>query len=179
MKERKVKDMKRAVVSLIHALDHLADWTGKILAPVVLVMIFTVMYEVISRYFFNRPTIWSLQLSTMIFGSYMVIGGAYSVYAKNYVNMDLFYAKWSERTRALMDVITFPLLMFFLYVLLWKSMSYGLESVYFREHSTEPWGQPLYHWKMTAPLGVFLLILQNLNDFLRNLVLLITGERVK
>jgi len=175
----KNKDMKRKLTTLVHVLDHISAWSGKIVGPLVLVMIFIVMYEVISRYFFNSPTTWALQLSTMVFGSYMILGGAYSLYAGNYVNMDLFYAHWSDRTKALVDVITFPLIMYFLYLMLWKTMVYGIESIRILEHSSGAWGQPLYHWKMTAVLGVLILILQNINEFVRNIILLATGEKIR
>lgn len=148
------------------------------MALLILVMIGIVIYEITARYLFNSPTNWALELSTMIFGTYMIGGGAFALLKKAHVAMDIFYTRWSNRTRAVVDCITYPVAMFLFGLILWKSWVYGMESFQMNEHATTVWSPPLYHWKMTVPLGVLLLMLQQFADFIRNFVLAATGEEL-
>lgn len=163
----------------VRTLDAISAWSGKILALFLLVMIAITMYEVIARYVFNSPTSWALEATTMLFGTYMICSLAYTLLTKAHVSMDIFYSKWSDRTKALVDLCTFPLVTVFITLLLWQSTVYGIESVQMREHATTVWGPPLYPWKMTIPLGMLLLMLQHISDFIRNLVLVVTGEKLQ
>ena len=55
--------------------DGLSEWVGRVISWLALVLILTLIYEVGSRYFFNAPTIWSHELSTMIFGAFAILSG--------------------------------------------------------------------------------------------------------
>ena len=171
--------MKRFLTATVRVLDNLSRWSGNILSLLIFVMIGIVLYEVIARYLFNSPTNWALEASTMVFGTYMVCGGAYALLYKEHVTMDIFYSRWSDRRKAIVDSCTFPLFIFFFGVMLWKATAYGIESVQMREHASTAWGQPLYHWKMTAVLGILLMVLQGCSDFIRNITFAITGEKFK
>ena len=171
--------MKRFLSATVRVLDSLSRLSGNILSLFIFAMIGIVMYEVISRYLFNSPTNWALGASTMVFGTYMVCGGAYALLYKEHVSMDIFYSRWSDRKKAIVDSCTFPLAMFFLGVMLWKATVYGIESVQMLEHASTAWGQPLYHWRMTAVLAVLLLVLQAFSDFIRNVTFAVTGEKLK
>ncbi len=170
--------LRKILNKTVHLLDNLSRWSGKFLALLILLMISIVIYEVTARYLFNSPTNWALEAATMVFGTYMICGGAYTLFNKAHVAMDIFYMRWTDRTKAIVDCITYPIAAFFFGLILWKSWSYGIESVQMNEHSLSVWGPPLYHWKMTVPLGILLLMLQQLADFIRNLTLAITGEKL-
>ena len=170
--------MKRLLAWIVNKIDTLSKWSGYILSGLVIVMGLIITYEVVARYFFNNPTNWAMELATMLFGTYMLGGGAWTLYRKAHVKMDIFYNKWRPRTRAIIDVLTFPFFLLFFSIMLWKSGSYGMQSVYSLEHSHTAWGPPIYHWKMTLPGAVFLIILQGLADFIRNLYCALTSEEL-
>ncbi|SDP43562.1 TRAP transporter small permease subunit [Desulforhopalus singaporensis] len=168
--------MKNLLSRYIIMIDSLSKLSGSILSMLIFLMIFIVNYEVVARYFFNSPTSWSLEAATMTFGTYMIGGGAYAVISKAHVNMDIFYSKWSPRTMAIVDICTYPLVAFFFSVMCWKAFAYGIESFQIREHASSVWSPPLYQWKIVVAAGLILLWLQLLSDFLRNLLLIVTGE---
>ncbi|WP_176761392.1 TRAP transporter small permease subunit [Desulforhopalus singaporensis] len=174
-----VRTVRKLLSSTVNTIDAISNWSGKVLALFLLVMIAITMYEVIARYVFSRPTTWALEATTMIFGTYMICSLAYSLLSKAHVSMDIFYSKWSDRTRAIVDLCTFPLVTIFIGLILWQSTVYGIESVQIREHAATVWSPPLYPWKMTIPFGMLLLLLQHISDFIRNLVLAITGEELQ
>lgn len=151
-------------------------WSGRFLSLLVIVMMGIILYEVVLRYFFNRPTTWALELTTMIFGVYMMGGGIYALLVDGHVRMDLFYDKWPVRRKAFADVLTFPLFMFFFCILLWKATAYGIDSLVMMEHSKTTWSPPIYPWKLSIPIIVLLMLAQGLSNFMKNLHLLITGK---
>ena len=70
--------MLRASLPL-RVIGNISEWTGKIMAYLVIVVAFLILYEVVARTVFNTPTIWSQMTSAMAFGSYAVLGGAYAL----------------------------------------------------------------------------------------------------
>ena len=170
--------MRKVALFFVSWAETLSIWSGRILAGFIFAMIAVIIYEVVMRYFFNRPTNWAMEMSTMIFGTYMIGGGAWTLYKRGHVKMDIFYNRWSDRKKAVMDSITFPLFFLFLLVVLWKSTVYGIQSLSSLEHSTTAWGPPIYPWKASIPLVVFLFACQGLADFIRNLTLAVTGKEL-
>ena len=170
--------MRKALRFIVTSIDYISRMSGQILSYLLFLMIFIVLYEVIARYLFNSPTSWSLEAATMIFGTYMVGGGAFAVLSKAHVNMDIFYSKWSERSKAIVDTCTFPIISFYFSMMCWQAVSYGIESFSIHEHASSVWGPSLYQWKIVVAIGLILLWLQIVSDFLKNLTLAITGEKL-
>lgn len=170
--------MRNLLRMTVRRIDGLSRWSGWILAGLIFVMTGVIVYEVIARYFFSRPTNWAMEFATMNFGTYMLGGGVWALLKGGHVKMDIFYNRWSARTRAIVDTLTFPLFLIFFSVILWKSAFYGIESVRNFEHSHTAWGPPIYHWKMTLPVAVLLILFQGLADFIRNLTIAVTGDEL-
>lgn len=134
------------------------------------------LWEAVSRHFFDNPTTWAFETSKMAFGLYMIWAGAYTMLAGEHVSMDLFYDKWPPRTQAIMDSLTF---VFFLILFLTFLRLIGLDalaSVTSGEKSNSTLSQPLYHWRASLVFGVFLLFLQGAATFIKNLWFAIYDE---
>jgi TRAP-type mannitol/chloroaromatic compound transport system permease small subunit len=170
--------MKQLPAKLVQRVDLISMWSGRILAYLIYAIIGVILWEVFFRYLLNRPTIWGMELATMIFGTYMLGGGAYASYRKAHVKTDVISHRWSKRTQAVANACTFLWTLIFLSVILWISTRYGLESVRNLERAQSVWAQPVYHWKMTLPLAVLLMTLQELSNFIRNVTLAITGKEL-
>ena len=168
--------MKTLALRFVTAVDWFNLWAGKICGLLILPMILTVFYELIARRYFNQPTIWATELTTMLFGVYIIWSTGPSLLAKAQVSMDAFASRWSPRVRATVDACTFVFSFVFCLALVVKSTEYALDSVVIREHSNSPFGQPLYHWRMLIALGLYGLLFQCLADFVRNLWFAVKGE---
>ena len=162
--------------SVLRFIDSMSIWSGKAVSMLVLVMVASLTYEVIMRYAFTAPTIWAHELSTMIFGGYYVMGGAFALYYGTHVNMDLLHRRLSVRKRAIVDVFTSMLFFVFIGVLLWKSAALAVESVQFMEYSSSMWRPPIYPVKVSVPVAAALILLQGLAKFIRDLATVITGK---
>jgi TRAP-type mannitol/chloroaromatic compound transport system permease small subunit len=170
--------MQKMLSKIVQIIESITKWSGYLLAGLVVVMTLIVGYEVVVRYFFNKPTNWAMELTTMIFGTFMLGAGAWTLLKDGHVRMDIFYNRWSKRGKALADAATFPLITFFLAVILWKSAIFSLESIRELEHSHSAWGPPIYYWKATLPIAVMLMILMGFSKFIRNLYFLVTGREL-
>ncbi len=136
----------------------------------------TMLYEAISRHFFNSPTIWAFEFSKMSFGFYMIWAGAYTLQRGEHINMDIFYSKWSPRGKAIIDSLTFVFFLIFVSTLLYFAARDAANAYAIKETSNSALSQPLYQWRISLVIGVFLLFLQGLAEFVKNLWFAIYNE---
>ena len=164
------------VKKVIRGIDLINDRTGKVVSFLVPLLIAFETYEVLSRYVFGRPTIWISELSAMLFGAFILIGGGYTMYHGSHANMDIVYGLFSKRGKAILDLITFLFFLAFVGVLLWKGWHMAWRSVVTLEHDSTEWAPPIYYFKLTLPLGAFLLLLQGISKFLKDFIIAIRGD---
>lgn len=160
----------------LHVIDAISEWTGKAVSFFIFLLALIVGYEVVARYVFKSPTLWVHEISVMLFGTFIIIGGAYTALKGGHVNMDLVHKALGTRTRALLDILTFTLTLVFLSALLWKGGGAAWKSVRTLEHASTQWAPPLYPFRVMLPLGAALLLLQSIAKLIRDFRTLITGK---
>ncbi len=163
--------------SLLNLIDNISNWTGKAVSFLIVALTFLVCFEVVARYLLNRPTIWAHESSAMLFGAYIILGGAYTLYNRGHVNMDVVYGRFTPKGKALIDVITFLFFFLFCGALLWMGGDTAWRSLKNFEHSGSLWNPPIYPFKLILPIGVFLLLLQGIAKLIRDLrTLILEGQ---
>ncbi|MBI5439774.1 MAG: TRAP transporter small permease subunit [Deltaproteobacteria bacterium] len=146
---------------LVRLIEALGEGVGRIASYLILVLALVVGYDVVMRAVFDRPTIWAQETSAMLFGTFIILGGAATARSGGHVNMDIIYSRFSARGRAILDAITFVLLTLpFLGVLVWKGGVSAWGSILSLEHDSTQWGPPLYPFRTMLPLGALLFLLQ-------------------
>ncbi|MBN1383083.1 MAG: TRAP transporter small permease subunit [Deltaproteobacteria bacterium] len=163
---------------IIGVINAISEISGKILMWLPWILMAVIMWEIVLRNIFNRPTVWAHELSIMTFAVLTIMGGAYTLRYKAHVNMDLFYTRLSPRGKAILDVLTFPFFLLFCVIILWLGWEFAFRSVKVLEISQSDWAPPLWPVKLAIPLGAFLLLLQGIGNFLSDLYLAITGKGV-
>ena len=162
----------------LKVIDSTSEWSGKISSFLIYAGIFVLVYEVVARHLFNAPTIWAHGTAQRIFAFYYVIGGAYVSLYKAHVTMDLIYAKLPLRKKAILDVLTFPFFLAFCGVLLWYGSAFAWTSLSMLEVDAPPLRAPLWPVKLALPIAAFLIMLQELPNFIRNLFVAISGREL-
>lgn len=157
----------------LHAIDTINEWSGKIFAWLIIPMVLLATCEVILRYVFNRPTIWVWEVNQWLMAGITILTGGYILLKGGHVVVDVFVVKLSPRNRAMIDLVTFVLFFISMGLLLWGGASQAMESLAKREESGTIFRGPIYIVKMTWPLGVFLLLLQGVAKFIRDLMTVI------
>ncbi|MBI3975911.1 MAG: TRAP transporter small permease subunit [Armatimonadetes bacterium] len=163
---------------LIRRIDRISEIVGKAFAWLVVAMTFAMSFEVFSRYFFGRPTTWAFDVSYMMYGSYFIMGSAYTLSRNAHVRGDIFYRNFSERTQAIID-LTLYLIVFFpaMLALIFIGTDFFLDSYRIRETSPlSPYDTPVYPLKAAIPAGALLLLVQGVAQVLRCLFAIRTGR---
>lgn len=167
------------IASFVRGIDRFNTWVGKGVRWLVLAVIFILLYDAVSRYAFNSPTSWATEGSQFIMGAYFLLGGGYALLRGAHVRMDIVYAKWSPRKRAIADLATFSLFAIYCIALIWNSGDHAIRSFLTNEHSTSMWGPPVYPIKITLTVGAFLLLLQGTAFFIRDLFITFAGKTLE
>ncbi|RLB39534.1 MAG: transporter [Deltaproteobacteria bacterium] len=162
---------------VLRIIDRMSEWTGKGASYLVMAMVLCIMYEVVMRYFFDRPQTWVFDTTYMLYGAHAMLGAAYCHYTKGHVRMDLLYGRLRPRTQAIVDVVCYLLLFFPLFiVLVYKIGGHALWAVSYGERaSASSWRPILGPFKLAIALGVVLFFLQGIADFIRSLHVAVKG----
>ena len=159
----------------LSAIDTLNHWVGVSVSYMMLLVLGVTLFEVISRFVFNYPTVWAYEVTGNLFGFYMIIGGGYVLLHKAHIRVDVFWSKFSLRNQAIIDLATCVFVFLFLGLLLWTSSDNAWRSIQILEHGITPFAPPIYPLKVCLVIGVLLILLQLIVKTIRDLYLAITG----
>src|SRR5712672_1026418 len=110
------------LIRAVRSIDRFTDTTGVWIAWLNVPLVLAVSYEVIARYAFNAPTIWSFDVTYMLYGTIFMLGAAYALHKGAHIRTDFFYEKWSVKTRGIIDSTSYIVFFFpSIVMLLWIS----------------------------------------------------------
>jgi TRAP-type mannitol/chloroaromatic compound transport system permease small subunit len=127
------------------------------------------LIEAVSRYIFRNPTTWSIELGQFVFGTLFLIGGGYVFLVDGHVRMDAVYSRWSPKTRSIVDLITFSMLGVYMIVFIIGGFSDIEYTLAVGQQSSSAWHPPLAPIKIIMLVGAFLLFLQAIALFIRDI----------
>lgn len=154
--------------------DGLSEFVGRAISWLTLAMIGVLVYEIIARYFLNAPTVWAHETSTMLYGAFCMLAGAYTLRHRGHVRSEVIYGLMGPRGKALCDTIIFSLGLLVLGVFFKMSVEFAADSWAVREYSNKSIWQPvIYPIKTVIPVAVGLVILQNIAELLRAVLVLL------
>ena len=166
-----------AHIRLVRIIDKFTDTTGTWVAWLNIPLVVAVSYEVLARYLFNAPTIWSFDVTYMLYGTIFMLGAAFALHKGAHVRTDFFFENWSTRTRNTIDSIAY-LVFFFpsLFVFMIVSGNEALYSFDIGETSEQtPWRPILWPFKAVVPLTCLLLLIQGLSETIKSVYAARTG----
>ena len=162
--------------STLKVIDNISEWSGKTASLLVIPMTVVILYEVVARYIFNSPTIWAFEISLALYGFYVLLLGGYILKGRGHINIDIVYGRFSPRQRAIINLFTWLLFFAWISVIMWQGWKAGWFSWTAREHYITPFAFPIYPVKLCLPLGAFLIFLQGLAGYIRDITFVITGR---
>ncbi len=169
--------MPKAVVVFVRSVDAVNKVVGKFSMYLVFFMMAILLFESVSRTLFDKPHIWVVEMAQFTMAAYYLLGGGYSMILRGHVRMDLLYGRWSPRRKAIMDVITTPFMMFYLIFLLYGGLSSIEYALSYGQTNYTPWAPPLAPIKIIMTLGIFLMLLQAIATFFKDIAK-IKGEAI-
>jgi len=165
--------------STLQLMSKIITISGKLLSYCIFVLLILVVAEVVSRYVFGKPTIWSSELQTYIYGMYFILGGAYTLLAGGHVRIETLYNKLSGKPRLIADGINFSCIAIVSVGLVWKGAEVGFESLLTGERSHTVWAPYLAPFKLAVPVGSGMLLIAALLEFIANINYYINHNQVK
>lgn len=171
-------DRPPALEKALKSIDSVSVWAGWFSGWLVIPLMAVLVYEVVARKFFLRPTMWASDTSYMLYGSLFMLGASYALYRKAHIRTDFVYRLWSPRVQGTVDALLY-LLLFFpgIAFFLWAGWDFAHTSWVQGERTiTSPWRAPLYPFKMVIPVAAGLLLLQGISEFLKSVHAALRGE---
>ncbi len=161
--------MNKLIKSYVKGITATSKAIGGASMYLVFGMLGVLFFETVSRTFFNKPWIWTVEIAEFIMAAYYTLGGAYTLIIDGHVRMDLAYARWTPKQKALADVLTFTIIMLYLVVLLLGGAISLEYSIKYRQRSYSSWAPPVTPIKIIMLAGMFLMILQVIAEFFKDL----------
>lgn len=167
----------RALLATIRTIDGFTDLTGSIFAWLSIPLVAGVAYEVFARYLFNAPTIWSYDVTYMLYATLFMLGAAYALHKGAHIRTDFFWDSFTPRTRGLIDTISYVVFFFPSFIILglvgWHEADYAFRIGEQSDAST--WRPALWPLKMVIPIACGLLLIQGISELLKSLYMARTG----
>ena len=189
----------------VRALDAFNYRVGRLIMYGLFVMMAILLWSSISKTFFD-PSLWTLEMAQFALVAYFMLGGPYAIQMGSNVRMDLFYGSWDLRRKAQVDAITVLFLIAYLGILLYGAISstaYALghfrgepipffgsliaalftggpqafsEELGHLERSATAWRPYLWPVKVIMVIAIFLMLLQALSEFFKDILKLRGAE---
>ena len=126
------------------------------------------LWSSISKTFF-LPSLWTLEIAQFAMVAYYILGGPFSLQIGANVRMDLFYGSWTDHKKAWFDAFSILLLIFYLGVLLYGAIDSTTYSLQYNERSPTAWRPLLWPIKIIMCVGIFLMLLQAISEFFKDI----------
>lgn len=157
------------MVTLIHSIESISVWVGRAFGWCILILTFSVSYEVFVRYVLNAPTVWAFDMMVQMYGALFLMAGAYALAQDSHVRGDVVYRLFPVRVQATIDFILYVVFFFpGMLALFWFGAEIASDSWRYKEVS---WNSPariqIYYFKTLIPVAGGLLILQGISEILR------------
>lgn len=154
---------------LANQMEQFIDWSGRVVSWCVLAMVLLTFLVVVLRYVFDSGWIALQESVTYLHSLVFLLGAAYTLKHDAHVRVDIFYSRFSERTKAWVELlghlfILIPVMLF----IVWISWPYISDAWAVKESSRDAGGLPgVYLLKSLILLMAGLLIIQALVLILR------------
>ena len=155
-------------------LDRFAEATGRLIAWLTLAMVLITFAVVVLRRVFESGSIALQESVTYLHAMVFMLAAAYTLKHDGHVRVDIFYQRFSVRTRAWVDLLGTLLLLFPVCLfMLFASLDYVAASWSIREGSREAGGlDAVFLLKTAIPVMAVLLLLQGCSILLHKGLLL-------
>lgn len=151
-------------------LERVVDAGGRLGAWCLFALVLVMAANVLLRYGFSLGSVWAQELEWHLFVPICLLGMSFALLHGDHVRVDILYARFGERTKAVIDLGCALAFTALTGIIIWLSLRYLGQSYAQGEGSANPGGIP-YRWalKSLLPLGFALLLLQMLAESLRHL----------
>lgn len=167
----------KIITGVARQLDAFSEWTGRLVAWLVIAMVLLISYDVAMRYLFQRGSVALQEMEWHLFAVLFLLGSGYTLKHDDHVRVDILYqSRWmTPRRRAWVNLLGSVLFLApFCVLVIVSSWPFLYDAYLFGEASPDPGGLPM-RWILKAmiPVGFWFLLLQGVAIFLHSLATLL------
>ena len=154
--------------------DKFAKYIGVIISFLLILMMINVAFDALNRYIMNSNSVALQEMEWHLFSVIILLGLSYSLNQEGHVRVDILYAGFSEKKKAIVNMIGVILFILPLSLLIaYGSINFVEKSFTFMEQSGDPGGLPFrFIIKGLIPTSFVILIVMSIGYFARNYNLL-------
>ena len=161
--------MPKFIVSYVKTVDYISTKFGRAAMYLIFVMIGTLLLGAVSRNIFHIPLSWTVELAQFTITAYYIVGGPYTLIMDDHVRMDLIYDRYSDKTKAKIDIFTSVFLLTYLIVLLVGSISSTSYAIEYGQRKFSEWNPSMIPIKVIMVFGIFLMVLQTISTVFKDI----------
>jgi len=155
---------------LSRVVDAVNDRVGRSVRLLTLLLVLVTTTDVVMRYLFRTSFVFVQEAEWHIFAVLFLLAAGYAHLKKDHVRVDIIYARQSDRTKAVTNLIGGLLFLFpTCFLLIYSSIPFVVASVRVLEGSPDPGGLPgRFVLKAVIPVGFLLLALQGVSELIKD-----------
>ena len=163
---------------VIRAIDRFTSRFVYLVTLLLVPMILANVVEVFMRYVLGTPTVWAADVTVMTYGSLFMLGSAYTLFMGAHVRTDIFWDRFSARTKGLIDSVAYLFLFLPVMGLIFAISIDDLVYAYsIDERSTASLWRPIvWPFRAVIPVSALLMFAQGVSELLKALWLASTGK---
>lgn len=128
----------------------------------VVILVFSMVYEVFARYFMNAPTEWAFDIAYMCSGALFILGVAWTLKQDAHIRISVLRQKFPKKINALIDVIFYGLILTPTFAMLFWVSSERTWIAFIRNKvdNVSPWAPKMWPFYSIISIGLAALTLQ-------------------
>lgn len=157
---------------LLKAADRLSLACSRLAMVMILGLIVSMLFEVVARYAFNAPTIWSYDVSYMLNGSLFILGAGWTLANNNHVRIDFLSGRLPVPLQHAGNLVFYvllflPALGLATYAAIGEAWSAAMSG---KLESVSPWKPKVWPFYSMIALGLSALWLQSAAEAVRHAI---------
>lgn len=157
------------MTQILKTIDGLSDILGFLGRLAIFALIIAMLYEVVARYVFGAPTLWSFDISYMLNGSIFLLGAGYALRTDVHVRIDFLSQKLPKRAQRVLNGAVYLLIMAPITgTFAWVASTKALKAFKSGEvESVSPWAPLVWPFYAIIAIGLVAFALQFIAEALK------------
>lgn len=148
--------------------DGLLDGLAYVATALVLAVTVAVIYEVVSRYFFNHPTIWVVDFTEYALVYITFLGAPWALREGAHIRIELLVERLGQKPQLVLSGIMSLLAAAVAGVLMWQGVQETVEAYLGGYAELRSWRVPRWRLFLPIPVGSFALMIEFLRQAWRD-----------
>lgn len=124
-------------------IDRFSRFVGRTVCWLFLIAVIISVFEVVSDWVFDSPTIWVHDLTIILCSACFLLGGAFAMQRQEHIRITVLYDLFPKSTRRWVDILSLALALFYIVLLTYFATVAAIESIGRVERSGRAWDFPM------------------------------------